>query len=299
MFNLQDCISGAACILCARIYAEPAHLRQHLIVEHACRENITLLLQMGYAAVRPPLHINNSDKPVHQSTPKTSSPHLPASSNNDLNNLQQHLDESYIQLARCESSFTSSSTTDLAVSCSPDSSCHSNRKDGSSCSSSVNSSGYTSGSSDELAEENPPLSYLIDNYVDNLVADSTPPAIADPQHFTAVPVFDIWSPIERPCGINKYPVPEDLQAAIIAANPRHRIQFVTSQRMNLQMILDGYLLNKKKGPRSTRQGRTINWRCVVAACRYTVTSHEGHLVGGKAAAKHNHPAQPELYRHKL
>jgi hypothetical protein len=93
-------------------------------------------------------------------------------------------------------------------------------------------------------------------------------------------------------------VPADLQAAILDSNPG--VQFVSSQRHNLQLRLHGYLLNKKRGPRVTRNGRTINWRCVHAACRYTVTSYEGRLVTGHHNSEHNHaPQPPRALRSKL
>ena len=92
---------------------------------------------------------------------------------------------------------------------------------------------------------------------------------------------------------NRHLVPEDLQGLIIRNNPSRSIKFTMSQRMNTQMVVDDYVLKKKKGPYSTRGGRVINWKCVNDTCQYTAVTWEGEIQD--TSRQHNHPAQPELY----
>ena len=92
---------------------------------------------------------------------------------------------------------------------------------------------------------------------------------------------------------NKHLVPEDLQERIIKQNPNREIKFTLSQRMNTQMVVDDYLLKKKKGPLISRGGRVINWKCVNDSCQYTAVTWEGQLQD--TSRHHNHAAQPELY----
>ncbi len=157
----------------------------------------------------------------------------------------------------------------------------------------------------------PLLSSLIEDYVDSVFSNApvdedikledSIPMLTDPDVSPTqdTPVFNmriLSSEDLRP--VCKHPVPADLQAAILDSNPG--VQFVSSQRHNLQLRLHGYLLNKKRGPRVTRNGRTINWRCVHAACRYTVTTYEGRLVTGHHNSEHNHaPQPPRALRSKL
>jgi hypothetical protein len=59
--------------------------------------------------------------------------------------------------------------------------------------------------------------------------------------------------------------------------------------MNTQMVVDDYVLKKKKGPYLTRGGGgVVNWKCIrhlsVHSCQIQDT-----------ARQHNHPSQPELY----
>ena len=61
---------------------------------------------------------------------------------------------------------------------------------------------------------------------------------------------------------NRHLVPEDLQRLIITTNPGRSIKFTYSQRMNTQMVLNDFVLKKKKGPYRSRGGRIINWKCV-------------------------------------
>ena len=92
---------------------------------------------------------------------------------------------------------------------------------------------------------------------------------------------------------NRHLVPEDLQGLIIRNNQSRSIKFTMSQRMNTQMVVDDYVLKKKKGPYSTRGGRVINWKCVNDTCQYTAVTWEGEIQD--TSRQHNHPAQPELY----
>jgi len=66
-----------------------------------------------------------------------------------------------------------------------------------------------------------------------------------------------------------------------------------SQRMNTQMVVDDYVLKKKKGPYLTRGGRVVNWKCINDCCQYTAVTWEGQIQD--TARQHNHPSQPELY----
>ena len=92
---------------------------------------------------------------------------------------------------------------------------------------------------------------------------------------------------------NRHLVPDDLKALIIEGNPERNIKFTLSQRMNTQMVVDDYVLKKKKGPNMSRGGRVINWKCVNDSCSFTAVTWESQLQD--VQRKHNHPAQPELY----
>ena len=94
----------------------------------------------------------------------------------------------------------------------------------------------------------------------------------------------------------KYLVSEELQQLIISENPAHTIAFTKSQRNNTQLMLDDFLLKKKKGPVLQSGRRTISWRCVDDSCRFTATTCEGRL---QSREVHNHPARPELYIKKV
>jgi len=96
--------------------------------------------------------------------------------------------------------------------------------------------------------------------------------------------------VENP---NRHLVPDDLQLLIIQQNPERKIKFTFSQRLNTQMVVDDFILKKKKGPYLTKGGRSVNWKCTSDSCQYTAVSWEGGIQDG--VKKHNHPAQPELY----
>jgi len=91
-------------------------------------------------------------------------------------------------------------------------------------------------------------------------------------------------------------VPEDLQNLISKQNPGRNIRFTLSQRMNTQMVVDDYLLKKKKGPYLTKEGRVVNWKCVHDSCQYTAVTMEGQIQD--MARQHNHLSQPEDYLKK-
>jgi len=95
---------------------------------------------------------------------------------------------------------------------------------------------------------------------------------------------------------NRHLVPQDLQMKIILENPTRGIKFTYSQRMNTQMVVDDFVLKKKKGPYLTRGGRVVNWKCTNEQCHYTAVTWEGQIQD--TARQHNHPRQPELYAKK-
>ena len=98
---------------------------------------------------------------------------------------------------------------------------------------------------------------------------------------------------QLPDNPNRHLVPEDLQRLIITSNPKESIKFTYSQRMNTQMMLNDFVLKKKKGPYMSRGARIINWKCVNDACQFTAVTWEGEIQ--ENTRSHNHPPQPELY----
>ena len=96
--------------------------------------------------------------------------------------------------------------------------------------------------------------------------------------------------------VPKYLVSEELQLLIKSENPAHTIAFTKSQRNNTQLLLDDFILKKKKGPLLQSGGRVISWKCVDDGCRFTASTWEGRL---KCRDVHNHPAHPELYIKKV
>ena len=98
---------------------------------------------------------------------------------------------------------------------------------------------------------------------------------------------------KEPKNPNRHLVTEDLQNLIINQNPDREIKFTMSQRQNTQMVVDDYVLKKKKGPYKGRGGRVVNWKCVNDSCQYTAVTWEGQIQD--TSRMHNHTAQPELY----
>jgi len=99
--------------------------------------------------------------------------------------------------------------------------------------------------------------------------------------------------IHLPDNPNRHLVPEDLQMMICSQNPNRGIKFTYSQRMNTQMMVDDYVLKKKKGPYLSRGGRVINWKCINDNCRFTVVTWEGQIQD--TVREHNHHSQPEVF----
>ena len=58
------------------------------------------------------------------------------------------------------------------------------------------------------------------------------------------------------------------------------------------MMMDEFLLKKKKGPFFSKGGRSINWRCVNAECSYSMNTWEGEI--HEVGRTHNHESQPDL-----
>ena len=80
------------------------------------------------------------------------------------------------------------------------------------------------------------------------------------------------------------------------------MHFTKSQRDNVQLVLDDFILKKKKGPFLSRGMQVINnlvpslktfqvisWRCTVPGCLFTVSTKEGLIVEGRKP--HSHPAR--------
>jgi len=99
--------------------------------------------------------------------------------------------------------------------------------------------------------------------------------------------------IHLPDNPNRHLVPEDLQMLICSQNPTRGIKFTYSQRMNTQMMVDDYVLKKKKGPYLSKGGRVVNWKCINDNCRYTVVTWEGQIQD--TVREHNHHSQPDLF----
>jgi len=96
-------------------------------------------------------------------------------------------------------------------------------------------------------------------------------------------------PIDEP----KHQVPEDLQTLIISSNPQHNIKFTFSQRRNTQMIVSGYLMNKRRSYTAASSGqRSISWKCRIAGCPYYALTVEGTF---KDNELHNHEKEPGLF----
>ena len=93
-----------------------------------------------------------------------------------------------------------------------------------------------------------------------------------------------------------YLVSTDLQNLIITSNPEKNIKFTLSQRSNTQMVIDNYLLKKKKGPFLSGGRMAINWKCVKDSCQYSMLTKDGQIMD--TPRPHNHDAEPELYLHR-
>ena len=98
-----------------------------------------------------------------------------------------------------------------------------------------------------------------------------------------------------------YPVPEDLKNLIIRNNPECGIRFTLSQRFNDQMIIDGFILKKKRGPtlaktgfrNNTQNERLVNWKCSKSGCLYFLVTFEGRIKSIRGV--HDHARMEEEY----
>jgi len=90
----------------------------------------------------------------------------------------------------------------------------------------------------------------------------------------------------------KHLVPDDLKQIIVASNPQHGVKFTMSQRGSDQILVDEYLLKKKKGPYLARNMRVINWRCVKDPCGFSMVTCEGRM---KNRGEHNHSPDSSLF----
>jgi len=91
-------------------------------------------------------------------------------------------------------------------------------------------------------------------------------------------------------------VTEELQHRIVTNNQGRSVHFTKSQRDNVQLVLDDYILKKKKGPFMSRGMQVISWRCTAPGCPFTASTKEGSIVEGRKA--HSHPARPDLVEKK-
>jgi hypothetical protein len=90
----------------------------------------------------------------------------------------------------------------------------------------------------------------------------------------------------------KYPMPEDLQSLIIEMNPGRRARFTLSMRDVPELVLDDYVMKKKKGPWLNRSGgRAVAWKCTEPGCPYICSTLEGRVreSGDQGFRRHNHP----------
>jgi len=148
------------------------------------------------------------------------------------------------------------------------------------------------------------LCYLVDQLDEKNVADSEDFSELDPISFVRrepKPRRTRQSMVNKnnqpvaplPENPNRHLVPEDLKNLIVSSNASRSIKFTYSQRMNTQMVMNDFVLKKKKGPYMSRGGRIINWKCVNDTCQFTAVTWEGEVQD--TARSHNHPPQPELY----
>ena len=70
------------------------------------------------------------------------------------------------------------------------------------------------------------------------------------------------------------------------------MRFTYSQRLNTQLMVDGHMLRKKKGPEWRGGEGRVGGRCGEGGCSYTLTTLGGRIVQEGA---HSHPPHPERY----
>ena len=66
-----------------------------------------------------------------------------------------------------------------------------------------------------------------------------------------------------------------------------------SQRMRPELVVEEYVMKKKKGPFINRWlgGRVVSWKCTDTGCPYHCRTLEGHITS--EVAGHNHPPNPD------
>ena len=91
----------------------------------------------------------------------------------------------------------------------------------------------------------------------------------------------------------KEPVPEDLLELIMETNPDRRVRFVMSQRLVPELVVEDYVMKKKRGPwLHILGGRAVSWKCTEAGCPYICSTLEGSIRG--EVREHNHPPDPDV-----
>jgi len=92
---------------------------------------------------------------------------------------------------------------------------------------------------------------------------------------------------------NRNIVTEELQRIIVTSNQGRDVHFTKSQRDYIQMVLDGFILKKKKGPVLCKKGlEVVSWRCTVPNCHYTAITKDGVIFEGRSS--HSHSPRPDL-----
>ena len=94
-------------------------------------------------------------------------------------------------------------------------------------------------------------------------------------------------------GGERHPLPEDLQRLIVATNPGRRVRFTMSQRMAPELVVEEFVMKRKKGPVMNQWlgGRCVSWKCTEPGCPYICRTLEGHITS--EVTGHNHPPDPE------
>lgn len=298
-FNTIFLLQEVSCVLCLRRF--PGHeleqLTNHLVEAHNCTENLHLLTQMAVAAATSshteggfyiksepgqtePSYMTTQGmiKSDHSMTYTPCPPPTPSLSDNSMESWPSY--NSYPSGYSSEELPGSLSTT-------PQSSSYA----------SPQSSAYTSPETSDLYQDISELESLLSPFEcsPRMASTPAPPPIPSPSpQLMVTPTLPFMS---RALNRNKYLVSQDLKHTIITTNPHHHIDFVNSQRRNTQMVLNGFLLKKTKGPNMTRAGRAVHWRCAKDGCRYTAHTVEGRLNIGKAI--HDHPIPFDLVLSKM
>ena len=262
-------------MLCLCVYPDLVQLSAHLRAGHHCSENLHLLIQMSVAAAQ---SVNPQSPGFAIRGPGFFSP-IPRPGSRMESPIEEIEMEQSFEYSTPSQSWLQSS--DIYSSTGSSRTFSSGGYSSTSISSIGTSSSSTSTDSFQLLPELQDLEPIFSSFENSSSLLQSPPMLSS-------------TPVEPR---NKYPVPADLKQRIIVSNPGEGVEFVLSQRQNDQLVLNGYLLKKKKGPRPTRRGRTIHWRCVKETCKYSVTTAEGTLYRSQFA--HNHPRPNDLVRKRI